>query len=212
MNKIITVFFIFFISLSYAQKIKKNQYYSYEFKEISKDSFYSLLDKDENLTLKYENDSTYINAIFKIKRKASFTKDEFNNLKKKLEVLSNKKIDLNSTIIINYLSKNPKIKDSINKTKWNIFHKKYLKKIKKELNVSVFWINNPLQKNLRYYRDDLVNWIEDKDHYFRDLLFPYDFLYGSFSVIDNQGNYISNYGEYGKQQVIEYLEELNKKK
>lgn len=187
---------------------KTNTYLDVNMNIIDKDSF-SIMDKSPKyISLKYDADSTYLNVIFKRKISNKLSKEILNDLKEYLQNITGIKIDENSIILINYLSKNPKIKDTVNTTKWNIFDRDYLKKIKKENNIFQVWINHPDQKNLRYYQGNRINWIVDKTKFIENLFFPYDFLYGSFAVVNFDGRYISFYGEYGKKKVMELLDEL----
>ncbi|MGZ9675179.1 hypothetical protein [Flavobacterium sp. GNP001] len=193
----------------YGQK-KTNTYLDFNMNIIDKDSF-SVMDKNPKyISLRYDADSTYFNVIFKRKTSNKLSKEKLNDLKEYLQNITATKIDENAIILINYLSKNPKIKDTVNITEWNIFHRHYLKKIKKKNNIFQVWINHPDQKNLVYYQGNKVNWIVDKTKFIENLFFPYDFLHGSFVVVNFDGHFISYFGEYGKQEVIDLLDELKK--
>jgi hypothetical protein len=208
MNKEIIISFLLITTLTCFGQKKMNTYLDVNMNIINKDSF-SIMDKSPKyISLKYDTDSTYLNVIFKRKISNKLSQEILNDLKEYLQNITEVKIDENSIILINYLSKNPKIKDTVNTTKWNVFHRNYLKKIKKENNIFQVWINHPDQKNLTYYQGNRINWIVDKTKFIENLFFPYDFLYGSFVVVNFDGRYISCYGEYGKQEVIELLDEL----
>ena len=208
MTKAIIISLLLMTTLTCFGQEKGNTYLDTNMKIINRDSFYIMDKNSKYISLKYDTDSTYLNVLFKRKTLGQLAPQTLNDLKQYLQNIAESEIDNNSLILINYLSKNPKVKDTINTTRWNIFHRNYLKKIKKKNNLLQVWVNHPEQKNLAYYQGDRIKWKEDRTGFIENLFFPYDFLYGSFVVVNFDGHYISYFGEYGKDDVIELLNEL----
>ena len=69
-----------------------------------------------------------------------------------MEELTKKPIDSTQNIVINYLTAYPKKEENSNsKSRWNVLHGDYLKKLQKIANITQFWIHSSECDNLEYY-------------------------------------------------------------
>ncbi|MEZ4802834.1 MAG: hypothetical protein R2797_08670 [Gelidibacter sp.] len=192
----------------YSQE-KKIYYYNDGWKKISENRFKRNFSSKKYLMQTFEVDTAYINVSFKRKNYGLLKNNEFENLISTLQAHTNKDLKNSKLIVINYYPGS----DNCNKTKvpstWNVYDTDYVKELDKITTVSQFWIYK-IDENLENNHKDRLKWMEDKNRIVEKQFFKYHFLCGSFVVIDNQGNFISYYGEYAKQTVWEIAKELNR--
>jgi hypothetical protein len=190
-----------------AQK-KEINFYNEIYQKIDKEEFLKYQNSLEYYDLYFENDSTFTALLVRKKNLGKLNEKEFHQLKKNLNLEENYKKDL--IVIIYYPGK-----DSCNRKEsrsgWNIFDRDYLKNLNKIASYSNHWIykNN---EDLKYYYPKKVNWRKDNNQFIEKTFFKYHFPCFSFVVIDNEGNYISSFGEFGKQKVWDFSSELVNKK
>jgi hypothetical protein len=123
-----------------------------------------------------------------------------------LLLLSQNEIDDELIVIIYYPGKD-RCNGMERYSTWNIFDRDYLKKLNKISDVSHHWIYKD-DENLKYYYQKKIGWKKDSNQLIEKMFFKYHYPCFSCVVINSKGNFIANYGEFGKQTVWEISEEL----
>lgn len=196
---------ISFNTILYSQS-KINKYYNTNFENISEKEFNDFLSKDNYRYNGFELEDQFAFILYQRKTKGKLSAPELEELNKSL--LKKGNINNNITIIIFYPGK-----DNCNGMEristWNVFDNDYLKKVTKTNSINHFWIYKS-DENLKYYHPKKVDWKKDDDQIIEKLFFKMHYPCASSAVIDKDGNYILNLGEFGKQHIWEDLKELSK--
>lgn len=197
-------------NISFSQN-KNELFYDYDLNEISKEKFIGLK-SNENYALSYEFETSVKTYLAEIKTSGKLNYYLLADIKKYLVRLDSKTSFAETNfIVINYIDNDPSIYIRGYQVPWNVFENDISKTFKKTDKVKHFYIINPDAKDLYYYHGNKLNWKRDKDHFLRDKFFPFKGLNGGFLIIDKEGNYISNKGEYLIKDVMEKLNEMKKK-
>lgn len=85
-------------------------------------------------------------------------------------------------------------------------YKRFLRKLKREDNISVFNIYKDDKRLERWSQNR--TWYEDQDQLLENLFFNYHFACSSYVIIDQTGNYIVYYGESIWEQRLANIREL----
>lgn len=196
---------ILFHSVLYSQN-KTKEYYNADFENISEREFTDFSLQNNYRYNSFERDDQLIYILYQPKTKGKLSVMELKELNNSL---SNKgEIDNPITILIFYPGIDPC--NHIERTStWNIFNHDYLRKVKKITSVNHFWIYKS-DENLKYYYPNKIDWKKDDDQIIENLFFKMPYPCGSSAVIDKDGNYILNLGEFGKQDIWEDVKELTK--
>lgn len=202
---IITFSLILFNTTLYSQsKVKK--YYNSNFDSISEKEFNNFLLKDNYVYISFELEDQSAFVLYQSKKRGKLTVEELEILNRSL--INKGQINNNVTIIIFYPGK-----DYCNGMEristWNIFDRDYLKKVNKINSINNFWIYKS-DENLKYYHPQKVNWKKDDDQIIEKLFFIMHYPCFSSAVIDKEGNYILNLGEFGKQHIWDDVKELTR--
>lgn len=204
--KKITLLILVVTSIAYSQ-IKKEYYLDENWKVISKQEFLKNIDHAKNIDYYTENDT----AIFgKIIVRENFGKIDDAILIKVRQFLENEsglKTDPAKKIVINFYHGNDEEIPAPERSRGNRYDRDYLKKLNKITPVNQFWVYKDTT-NLRYNHGKKLQWHHDKDLLIEKTFFPYYFKYGSFVIIDSEGNYYSFFGEYGKTTVWEGMKKF----
>jgi hypothetical protein len=199
----LTFAFILFTCLTFGQK-KPIVFYNESGEEINKQKFIETRDYSKNLDLYFENDTTQIALLVTRQKFGQLDKNTFENLKSYLTELTDKQIDSTQNIVINYLTAFPKKADNTkSRSTWNVLDEDYLKKLHKTADITQFWICSPLSDNLKYYHQNKINWIADKESLFKNLFFPYEVRYGNYILIKPDGKFYYYLGEHSKYEIWE---------
>lgn len=193
--------YIFIILISYACKgqTEPTVFYNESGEKITKKQFLDYKNKTENMGLYYNNDSIQYAILLTQKKFGKLDENTFTRLKDYLSTLSGSKIDASKNIVINYLNKYPeKAENKTTRTGWNVLDKDYLKKLHRIADINQYWIHSPESDNLEYYHQDRINWLADKDLFFKTTFFPYDVRYGNYILIKPNGNYYYHLSEHSK--------------
>ncbi|MDT0295111.1 hypothetical protein ACFQ3R_04690 [Mesonia ostreae] len=211
MKTFFLISFLLINLLSFSQEFQK-KFLDINKNEITKKQFYKQNDSKTNLDVFIQSDSLIIGMLVRRKNQGKLDKKQSKQLTEYLSRISGEKIDSSKTLVINYLSSTPKTPYFGKVSQWTIFKNDYLKSLHKIPNIYQIWINNPDNQNLKYFHNDRINWIEDSNRIIENIFFPFEFEFGSFVVINSNGNYISYYAEYGKEEVLTITKECIKLK
>lgn len=205
--RMLSYLMFFFVGICSAQN-KTEKYYDDQFRKIPKDKFEYLLTKNGYRANQYEIDGQISNILYQTKTKGKLTEEEFKNVKSYLSKM--KPLQDGLIVIVFYPGK-----DSCNETDsesgWSIFDKDYQKELKKLKITNSFWLFKD-DEDLKYYHPKKINWIKDNERLIEKTFFKMHYPCFSSVVIDENGNYISNLGEFGKIDIINDIKELKNKK
>lgn len=203
----LTFVFTLFTCLIFGQE-KPIIFYNESGEKINRQEFIKTKNYIKNLDLYFENDTTQIALLVTRQKFGKLDKNTFEKLKSYLTELTNKKIDSTQNIVINYLTAFPSKADNTkSRSTWNILDKDYLKKLHEIADINQFWINSPESDNLKYYHQNKINWIADKERLFKKLFFPYEVRYGNYILIKPDGEFYYYLGEHSKYQIWEDAKE-----
>ncbi|PJX24607.1 hypothetical protein CAP47_03750 [Psychroflexus sp. S27] len=133
---------------------------------------------------------------------------DYQTLKNHLNKISDKEIDFNKKIIINFIDNDPKIYRKGYQVPWDIFYGNIKDDLAKLGQSNHFWIINKKVKDLYYYHGDKIKWIVDEGDFIRKLFFHYNGLNGGFVIIKPNGDYFLKVGEYQKSEVLKTYKEF----
>lgn len=208
-------FFVIVLSfinyVSFSQDIEK-KCLDIDNNEITKKQFYKQIDYKVNHEVFLKSDSLIIGMLVRRKNVGKLDKTQLKQLRQYLSRLSSKTVEASKTILINYLSSTPKTPYFGKKSQWTIFKEEYSTSLNEIPNIQQIWMNNPDNQNLDYFHNDRINWIEDSSRIIENLFFPYEFEFGNFVIINPNGSYISYYAEYGKDEVLSFIDECKRLK
>ncbi|REG99759.1 hypothetical protein [Flavobacterium aquicola] len=207
--KLLLLISLLISNFSFCQ-IKKELFYDYNLDEISQEKFISQKNS-ENYALSYENETSIKTYLIEIETYGKLNYFLFESIKKYLITLKPKTtFKKNNYILINYIDNDPIPYREGAQVPWDIMENNISKAFKKKDSVSQFYIINPNAKDLYYYHGDKLKWETDKDHFLRDKFFTFQGLNGGFLIIDKEGNYFSQKGEYSKKDVLDKMKKMHK--
>jgi len=204
------IFFLFFISsIAKAQNEKPIQYFDIDGSEISIQLYKSKSKYNANspnyLTLRFENDSILAFKLFYQKNYGTLDAKNLELLKSYLNKNSEEKLSKTKSMIIQY---HPG-KDRCNRNRERAFryHLEYPRKIRRFLDYKTYLIYKELD-NYKNKRSRKIDWIHDDEKIIEQLFFNFHFPCGSFVIVSPEGNYISYYGEYNSDRIVDIAMEI----
>jgi len=201
------VYFVILLTSNLFSQNKEKKYYNTSFDSIGEKEFYNLLKRDNYNYNSFELADQHAYVLYQRKAKGKLSTDELAELNKYL--LNMGSIDNKINVIIYYPGKDYCNKKEGNST-WNIFDSDYSKEVKKINTVNQFWIYKS-DEDLKYYYPKKVQWRKDEGQFIENLFFKMHYPCFSSAIIDEDGNYILNLGEFGKHEIWKYLKELSSK-
>ncbi|WGK64983.1 hypothetical protein [Croceiramulus getboli] len=136
-------------------------------------------------------------------RKGKLAPDTLKTIKSLLAKSTGQTVPDNHTLAINYHhGPNACLKEA-HKPVWKYLIKKYYRKLEKLENVSSFFLYNQAEGLDQF--DDRISWTPDPDLIITQQFFPIHYPCGSFVLIDPDGNYYLNRGEYHLHRIIDLL-------
>ena len=206
----IQFFIFFFINLNLHSQEKKIYYFDDKLNEISRTHFLRNFKSKKYLMQTFELDTAYIDVSVRIKNYGKLDKDQFKKLINSINYITKQEIDDSKFLIIHYYPGFDVCNNSEYPQLWNTNDKNYVKQLNKITPVNTFFIYQNDEKLEDTYSNKF-DWFKDKNQAVENQFFKYHYLCGSFVVIAKTGDYISHYGEYGKQTVLDITKELRKK-
>lgn len=199
-------FIFFYIGICSAQN-KTETYYDDQFQKISKDRFEYLLNKKGYRANQYELEDQITNIVYQAKTKGKLSEEEFKNIKSYLSKIQPLKEGL---IVLVFYPGKDSCNESDSESTWTMFEKDYQKELKKLKISNTYWSYKD-DEDLKYYHPKKINWQKDSDQLIEKTFFKMHYPCFSSVVIDGNGNYISNLGEFGKVDILNEIKELNNK-
>lgn len=186
---------------------KNEVYLNDDLIQISQIEFNKMNDLHKFYNLQYETDSSFINVKVQRVKKGKISNEVLNSLKKELSELSHKKNSDEDLIVINYYHGQDRCNSGGNKSILRTRYKRYLKRIEKIPNLSQFFVYKSPEGTSEYGQQ--LIWIEDKSGTIKNTFFPLQYPCGSSVLIDENGNYYLQKGEYDIEKIIDLVK--NKK-
>jgi len=187
-----------------AQEVKNIRYFDVDNKEISKSTFEEK--RSSNTFLDIPGDSSNHHKLINREEKGEI--NDRTKLISLLESVSSKKIDSLKPMVIIY---HPG-QDNHNVTGNTGFIKAKYKDLEANLsklyNVKPLYVYKEINGTNKY--GSSINWIKDPEQMIEKHFFKYHYPSGSFVVIAKNGNYISYFGEYMNDSILDATKKLNK--
>lgn len=200
--KLFTLVLIFLTTLMHAQS--KEIYLNDDLLKISKAEFNNTHDQDKFFDLRFELDALVVIVKVQKIRKGKISNELFNTIKSELKTLSGDTISNDNIIVINYFHGVDKCNSSANKSYVRASYKRFLKKIRTMKNVNQFFMYKSLEGTEEY--GEQLNWIEDKFRTIESTFLPLEYPCGSYVLMDKNGNFYVNKGEYDIEKIIDLLD------
>ena len=185
-------------------QIKDRSYQNENFELISEIEFNTLSYKKNYSFNVYEGETEILKILYKRKKTGKLSDNDFEILKQSLKSKGN---ILNKLTVIIFYPGLDECNFKNENSQWTIFDSDYLRNLNKFSKNNHFWIYKS-DENLQYYYPKKINWQLDDNLTIENIFFKMHYPCFSFVVIDNFGNYIANFGEFGKHTVWEYSKEL----
>ncbi|CAM3879369.1 hypothetical protein FLJU110815_03410 [Flavobacterium jumunjinense] len=192
----------FFTLLNYSQE-KKFVFYDDTSQIVTEEEFYKKF-KTGYSDLIFENDSIIQYFLIKTINHGKLNDEDFNKVKSSL--LKEDEIE-NEIIVIVYIPGQDSCNSKIKNSTWNIFDRDYRRKLKQITPIKHFWIYKE-GSNIKYYYPKSYRWQQDPNQLIESLFFKYHYSCCSAVVIDENGNYVTYFGEFGKREVWKIAQEL----
>ena len=205
LSPILLIAILINLQSTFAQS-KAENYYDVNFQKISKNDFDNFSKQKNYRYNQFDLEDQVANILYQPKTKGKLTKEEFDIVKNQVSKINPLK---NGYIIIIYYPGKDRCNGMERNSTWNIFDRDYQKEVNKLVENNQYWIYKN-EENLKYYYPKKINWKKDENQLIENLFFKMHYPCSSSAVIDNEGNYILNLGEFGKQDIIEDIKTLKK--
>lgn len=202
----IVIFFLIIINCTtQLQSQISDRYFDEQGAEITRAKFAEYLDSGSYLGIKSGNDLRMINRL----QEGTISKELLNEIS---STYLTKKVGDTDLIVINYYPGKDKCNSSgiADKSSLRSWHRAYRKKLKKKLKSKPLYVYKDKEDLGRY--KGVVNYVPDQSQLIERNFFKYHYPCFSFVIIDKDGAYISWFGEYHYDHVINLGEKLINKK
>ena len=186
---------------------KKEMYLNDDLVEITQTDFKKADVPYKFYNLRFELDSLFANVKVQRIRKGKITNELLDSIKSELLTISGDSIPKNNFIIINYYHGLDRCNSSGDKSYVRAKYKRFLKKINKTKNISQFFMYKSPEGTKEYGKQ--LNWIKDEFGTIEKIFLPLHYPCGSYVLINSDGNYYVQKGEYNIERIIDLLK--NKK-
>lgn len=183
---------------------KKEIFINDDLAEITQVEFDEIEDLIHFYNMKFDLDSLIINVKVLRTKKGRINHQKLDSIRTELSVSSGKTIPNNNLIIINYHHGLDRCNSTGVKSFIKEKYSRYLNRLKKIKNVSQFFMYKTPEGTKDY--GSRLNWIEDKSGLIRKTFLPIPYPCGSYVIIDKDGNYLVQKGEYDIEEIIELIE------
>lgn len=200
-TKLIIIAFVLLSISIYAQK--SEIYLNDDLKPISQRQFNNPNKPHTFYNLSIELDTAIANVQVQRIKKGKISIVMLDSLKSELAKLSGKPIPKANTLVINYHHGLDRCISTVNKSYVTVKYKRFLKKINSIASTSHFFMYKS-DEGIKTYGKKL-KWIKDKFRTIEKTFLPLHYPCGSFVLIDENGNYYVNKGEYNIDQIIDLL-------
>ncbi|MFV8837455.1 hypothetical protein [Salinimicrobium soli] len=126
-----------------------------------------------------------------------------------LERLTGKKVDTTKNIVVIYYPGKDGCNSSarVSRRDMSYRYKKMERKVNKIAESSFFYIYND-KEGLYEKMDGFREWYQDPDYIFQELFFKHHYSCSSFVLISNTGEFITTFGEFSLDEMLESMKFL----
>ncbi len=202
-TKLLTLILGLITVSTFAQK--KEIYLNDDLIEITQSDFKKTDEQYKFYNLQFELDTLIANVKVQRIRKGKIASELLNLIKSEISTISGDTIPKNNFIVINYYHGLDKCNSSGDKSFVRAKYKRFLKKLKKAENISQFFIYKSPEGTKEYGKQ--LNWIKDEFGTIEKIFLPLHYPCGSFVLIDSEGNYYVQKGEYDIERIIDLLKD-----
>ncbi|CEN45998.1 hypothetical protein ACILDS_05055 [Capnocytophaga canis] len=182
---------------------QKHVYLNDDLEYISAKKFNDYRKSNNHYILTYELDSVVMHVQVQRVKRGKITLEQLAVIRTELSGFSGQSVPEKNIIVVNYHHGKDPCNDSPEDSSYYALIKDYLKKIQKKKDVSQFFVYNERDGIKDYGKK--ITWLEDKNKTLRDLFFPLQYPCGSFVLIDAEGNYYVQKGEYSNHYILDIL-------
>jgi len=212
MKKKTLIFILAMLSIiSFAQKkeiyLDEDSIQREDLIEISKNKFDITVKGYIYFNFQFDLDSLILNVKVQRIKKGQIPNKSLDSIKSELLIISGKTIPDGNVIVINYYHGLDRCHSSGNKSYISSGHKRFSKKINEIENVSQFSMYKS-SKGIKKYGNKSY-WIKDEFGTIQKMFLPLHYPCGSYVLIDENGNYYIQKGEYAFKEIFDLLK--NKK-
>ena len=173
--------------------------------EITKTDFEKAEDPSKFYHLQFELDTLIANVKVQRIKKGKISNELLNTIKSELSTISGEPIPGSHTILINYHHGLDWCNSTGDKSYVRVKYKRFLKKLKKMNDVSSFLMYKSPEGTKDYGQQ--LNWIKDEFGTIEKTFLPLHYPCGSYVLIDSNGNYYVQKGEYNLNRIINLLKD-----
>lgn len=202
-TKLFTLILGLLTILTFAQK--KEIYLNDDLVEITQTDFKKTDEPYKFYNLRFELDTLIANVKVQRIRKGKVSNEMLNSIKSELSTISGDLIPSNNIIVINYYHGLDRCNSTGDKSYVRGKYKRFLRKLKKMKNISQFFMYKSPEGTKNY--GNQLNWIKDVFGTIEKTFFPLHYPCGSYVLIDSNGNYYIQKGEYNIEQIIDLLKD-----
>lgn len=189
--------------LMYSQS-KSISYRDENFKEISKEHFENLATQKEYRWNQFENEQEVIQVLYQKQTLGKLTSQELADFKKYLNLYKPLR---NGLIMIVFYPGKDSCNDLGRKSTWNLLEENFQKEVNKTGIITQYWLYKSIE-NLHNYHRNHIEWMLDKDQFVEHLFFKVHYPCASSVIIDQEGNFVANLGEFGVKDIYKAIEIL----
>ncbi|MEH1009416.1 hypothetical protein VDP25_16885 [Winogradskyella sp. ECml5-4] len=205
-TNLLTYFICLFSIITFGQK--KEIYLNDDLIKISKPEFNKETDDHKSYNMKFDLDTLIVNVKVQRIKKGKISKTKLDSIRTELSSISNQSVPENNILILNYYHGLDWCNSTGDKSYVRGKYKNYLRKIKKLKNVNQFFMYKSPEGTAEYGKQ--LNWIKDEFGIIEKTFLPIHYPCGSYVLIDENGNFYIQKGEYNIENIIGLIK--NKKK
>ena len=184
---------------------KKEIYLNDDLMKITQTDFKKIDEPNIFYNLRFELDTLIANVKVQRIRKGKVSNELLDSIKSELSTISGDTIPKNNLVVINYYHGLDRCNSSADKSYARGKYKWFLKKLKKMKNVNQFFMYKSPEGTKDYGKQ--LNWIEDEFGTIEKTFLPLHYPCGSYVLIDENGNYYVQKGEYSAERIIKLLKD-----
>ncbi|TDP58331.1 hypothetical protein [Flavobacterium dankookense] len=192
LKKVLTI--IFCITSYFVLAQKKEYFLNDDFNFITETEFIKEHDNPLDYNLRLKLDTCFYNVKVSRYKKGKISLQLLDSIKTDLSSLSKEELKPEDILVINYYPGNTPCSSYGYMINFKNKHDTYFNEIEKIKNLKQFFIYKT-PDNLKDFGSK-IDWLRDKNRLIEKIFFPIAYPCGGYVIIDSNGNYICQRGEY----------------
>ncbi|MCW4467567.1 hypothetical protein OGH69_01175 [Flavobacterium sp. MFBS3-15] len=175
---------------------KKSYFFDENWNAITEKAFRQTEVGNDKFSQFFELDTANVGKVYLFENYGELETKHFEAIRKHLEKLSGKALDISKPIVINYVSAIDPTSRNPATGRINIYDTSDYKgnrKTKKRTDINLLWLQHPANKSEIDRYSKKVTWLFDKDDYIAKTFLEYNCHIGSLIVINPDGSYLAYY-------------------